>query len=456
MAFYDNDHWLLSHIRDSFLLTDNTGQCEIVMVGEDIPKQLKSNGTLQCYPGMEESDDEDLDGLGESYDVQMDMEYSHRERSNTAKRLEKMDLERKKAAKVNIKWENNPAISLTQQSELFQRKDFRKKTGQISKRQSLLSEQLEKCPNLPQNPFMEYAKFDGSAQVDIPIRKYRIFMCMLPKEHRMYPLQVIVVATAKVLEFIGLICYKYSNEHPDHPLKEDITRYGLYFTEDDGEVDWDLPCLDPRETISKFEFTALGLTEMKPSDRARHNMITRVETKDEESFIERQNKEQQEVAEDLAKMEGHTTAMEAPLYQSYRVYIINKVRTKTEICLGISGEKIEINPIITGKGAGRFWNRQRAVSYQIDNIAWCEITETKGSKTIFTLVYTPHSSTSENILVSSGQFKNHEFEADSITGEEIVRKINHILELHSSTSRKEYLSQKERKTARRKSFHLHR
>ncbi|XP_016910849.2 target of rapamycin complex 2 subunit MAPKAP1 isoform X1 [Apis cerana] len=462
MAFYDNEHWLLSHIRDSFLSTDNTGQCEMVMLGEDIPKQLKSNGMLQCYPGMEESDDEDLDALAESYDIQMDMEYSHRERTNTAQRLEKMDLEREKAAKISVKWKNDSIVPVTQQSELFQRKDFRKKTGQ-TKRYSLLSEQLEKCPNVPQNPFIEYAKFDGSAQVDIPIRKYRIFMCMLPKKQRTYPLHMIVLATAKVLEFIGLICYKYANEHPDHPLKDDITRYGLYFTEDDGEVDWDLPCLDPKETISKFEFTTLGLAEMKPSDRARHNMFSWVELRSEEDFLEGQN-EEQEVAEDLAKMEGHTTAMEAPLYQSYRVYIINKVRTKSEIYLGISGEKIEINPIITGKGAGRFWNRQRAVSYQIDNIAWCEITETKGSKTIFTLVYTPRSSTSD-ILVSSGQmqslhqsasFKNHEFEADSMTAEEIVRKINHILELHNSTSRKEYLSQKERKATRRKSFHLHR
>ncbi|PBC30557.1 target of rapamycin complex 2 subunit MAPKAP1 [Apis laboriosa] len=462
MAFYDNEHWLLSHIRDSFLSTDNTGQCEMVMLGEDIPKQLKSNGMLQCYPGMEESDDEDLDALAESYDIQMDMEYSHRERTNTAQRLEKMDLEREKAAKISVKWKNDSVVPVTQQSELFQRKDFRKKTGQ-TKRYSLLSEQLEKCPNVPQNPFIEYAKFDGSAQVDIPIRKYRIFMCMLPKKQRTYPLHMIVLATAKVLEFIGLICYKYANEHPDHPLKDDITRYGLYFTEDDGEVDWDLPCLDPKETISKFEFTTLGLAEMKPSDRARHNMFSWVELRSEEDFLEGQN-EEQEVAEDLAKMEGHTTAMEAPLYQSYRVYIINKVRTKSEIYLGISGEKIEINPIITGKGAGRFWNRQRAVSYQIDNIAWCEITETKGSKTIFTLVYTPRSSTSD-ILVSSGQmqslhqsasFKNHEFEADSMTAEEIVRKINHILELHNSTSRKEYLSQKERKATRRKSFHLHR
>lgn len=43
----------------------------MVMLGEDIPKQLKANGTLECYPGMEESDDEDIDAMAESYDIQM-------------------------------------------------------------------------------------------------------------------------------------------------------------------------------------------------------------------------------------------------------------------------------------------------------------------------------------------------------------------------------------------------
>jgi len=43
----------------------------MVILAENIPKQLKKNGTLQCYPGMEESDDEDLDVMGESYDIQM-------------------------------------------------------------------------------------------------------------------------------------------------------------------------------------------------------------------------------------------------------------------------------------------------------------------------------------------------------------------------------------------------
>lgn len=44
--------------------------CEAVMPREDIPKQLKANGA-QCYLGFEESDDEDLDALTESYDIQM-------------------------------------------------------------------------------------------------------------------------------------------------------------------------------------------------------------------------------------------------------------------------------------------------------------------------------------------------------------------------------------------------
>lgn len=39
--------------------------------------------------------------------------------------------------------------------------------------------------------------------------------------------------------------------------------------------------------------------------------------------------------EDSQRMKNHMTAMEAPLYQSYHVYIIHKVRTKTEIHLGM-------------------------------------------------------------------------------------------------------------------------
>lgn len=35
----------------------------------------------------------------------------------------------------------------------------------------------------------------------------------------------------------------------------------MYIAEDDGEVDRVFPCLDPKETVSKFEFRMLALIE---------------------------------------------------------------------------------------------------------------------------------------------------------------------------------------------------
>lgn len=52
-----------------------------------------------------------------------------------------------------------------ERAELFERKKFEHKpkvpTTNVKKR-SLLSEQLERCPNLPQNPYIEYSKCDGN------------------------------------------------------------------------------------------------------------------------------------------------------------------------------------------------------------------------------------------------------------------------------------------------------
>lgn len=144
--------------------------------------------------------------------------FSNRERTNIAQRLEKLEFEKDQAAKIkHIKWELNPDMNSADQEELFQRKDFKNKSNMNNniKNHSLFSEQLKKCPTLPQNPFMYFAKFDGSAQFEQPVKKYRICMCVLPKNLRMYPIQVSVVSNASVQELIGLICYKYTIEHPD-------------------------------------------------------------------------------------------------------------------------------------------------------------------------------------------------------------------------------------------------
>jgi hypothetical protein len=46
--------------------------CEMVMVGEDIPRKLSNMTKFDCYPGVDESDDEEdeMDVMGQSFDIQ--------------------------------------------------------------------------------------------------------------------------------------------------------------------------------------------------------------------------------------------------------------------------------------------------------------------------------------------------------------------------------------------------
>lgn len=72
---------------------------------------------------------------------------------------------------------------------------------------SLLSQKLQECINLPKNPYLIYAKFDGNGHVNIPTRRYKIFLTMLENESENIPLSISCVATAKVIELIGLILF---------------------------------------------------------------------------------------------------------------------------------------------------------------------------------------------------------------------------------------------------------
>ncbi|KAF5299340.1 hypothetical protein FQA39_LY02513 [Lamprigera yunnana] len=463
MALYDNKLWLLSHIRNSFISTDDTGMSEIVMVRDDVPKELADK--LDWCRDPEDSDDDEDDMTREPYDMHLDMDLEvHRQRSNTAVRLEKMDIAKKRAAKVkNIKWEVSPVPPSSEElSEIFVRKDLRTKDKTVKK--SLLSKQLERCTNLPQNPYMEYAKFDGSAQVGILTRKYRIYLTMLPEEHRNYPMIVSCIATAKIEELIGFILLKCSTIHGDFPLKP-VSHYGLYITEEDGEVDHDFPNLDPKECVAKFGFTCLGLVEHKyisknVSFESSRMLIQNGSFEDDISNSDKPKADEaKQITANMHLMKVHTKAMEAPLYQSYRVYIVNKMRAKAEIQLGISGEKIEIDPL-QQKNSKFTFVRQKAVSHHIDSVAWCEVTDTKSSGTTFRVVYSssfdtnstgPNSNvnvTQSPTLQTSTSFKHYDFEADHNTAEEIVQKINLILELRSSASRKEYIASRERKQRR--------
>ncbi|KAG1654955.1 Target of rapamycin complex 2 subunit MAPKAP1 [Nymphon striatum] len=482
MAFFDNEKFLISHIRHSFISCDDTGMCEAVMAGENLGNY-----------GIMDTDGVDMD-LSQSYDIVSDMDIgAHRHRSNTAVRLERLKKEKKNQVKTkNIQWTNNfnPHCTEEEVSDMFNKKEL--KSRPTVQKKSLLAEQLE----------FEYAKFDGKVHSGVPTKKIKIFLTMADASIRDYPMEVVILATAKVQDLIGLICWHYVDQKKTPELKERINCYSLHIAEDDGEVDWDFPCLDPKDTISKFGFSVLALVEKKntvvednsitisvniPNDG---NLKIKLESSevtakqlvdkvmnirgftknksqdfcleksststilDQNAIISSQNctnftlvnsadKKDTEKSEEWALK--NMIAMEAPLYRSFTVHMFQKLRTKAEVHLGISGEKIEIDPL--QQKSNKFWNRQlkqKSVSYDIDMVAACELVEVKYGKAIFRFI----------LQTGDNEFKFNDFETDRTTANHIIEKMLHILEMRSSTVRCDYLAStaQERKPSRRQFF----
>lgn len=489
MATYNNPHWLLSHIRNSFISTDDTGLSETVMLLEDIPHQYaqlhkqalreRSAGGVQetargegagvgkrnfedfyCYPGLDDSDEEELDSLSQSYEIQMDQDIGfHRQRSNTAQKLERMDIARRKAAKVKtIKYETAVQRSDETDNDLFVKKDVSK--ASTEERISVLSQQLESFPKMPQNKFLEYAKFDGTSQTES--KTFKIFLTMLPENQRSYPMQICVTATAKIQDFIGLICYKCSLAYPSVSLRS-IKYYGLFMTEEDGEIDIDFPPLDMGEPCVKFCFSHLAIAERKASEivsQPRLGSLTAglpsVSLLSGQTSVEFRDISEDKLKEDLFKMKDHTSKLEAPSYRAFQVNMIHKSRLKIEVQLGISGDKLEIDPI--QQKSSKLWPRQKSANHSMDSVVHCSISERKSTKSVVRIVYSAVSYT-QTLSVSGSEFatssptirqhhqqqqqraplfKHYDIETDPATAQEIVEKINNILEVQSSPVRQEY------------------
>lgn len=197
-------------------------------------------------------------------------------------------------------------------------------------------------------------------------------------------------------------------------MSQNVSNYGLCLAEEDGEVDHDFPCLDSKEPVTKFKLYCLALVEHKNVKNVSFEVTESIifARDDDDSKPGNKHRRCLEIFEsifnpltlfsdtvsevrdvacrDMQLMEGYMTAVEAPLYQSYTVYIISKVRTKTEIHLGISGEKLEIDPIQqkSSKFIGNL-GRQKAVSYPMDSIACCESMDIKGNRCVFRIMYSP-------------------------------------------------------------------
>ncbi|XP_049630124.1 target of rapamycin complex 2 subunit MAPKAP1 isoform X2 [Suncus etruscus] len=475
MAFLDNPTIILAHIRQSHVTSDDTGMCEMVLIDHDVDLEKIHPPSM---PGDSGSDIQGSNGETQGYvyaqsvDITSSWDFGIRRRSNTAQRLERLRKERQNQIKCkNIQWkERNSKQSAQELKSLFEKKSLKEKPPSSGK-QSILSVRLEQCPLQLNNPFNEYSKFDGKGHVGTTAtKKIDVYLPLHLSQDRLLPMTVVTMASARVQDLIGLICWQYTSEGREPKLNDNVSSYCLHIAEDDGEVDTDFPPLDSNEPIHKFGFSTLALVEKYSSSCLipKESLFVRINAAHGFSLIQVDNtkvtmkeillkavkrrKGSQKISgsradgvfEEDSQIDIATVQdmLSSHHYKSFKVSMIHRLRFTTDVQLGISGDKVEIDPVTNQKASTKFWIKQKPISIDSDLLCACDLAEEKSpSHAIFKLTY-----------LSNHDYKHLYFESDAATINEIVLKVNYILESRASTARADYSAQKQRKLNRRTSF----
>uniref|UniRef100_A0A8C6EIF6 Target of rapamycin complex 2 subunit MAPKAP1 n=1 Tax=Microcebus murinus TaxID=30608 RepID=A0A8C6EIF6_MICMU len=475
MAFLDNPTIILAHIRQSHVTSDDTGMCEMVLIDHDVDLEKIHPPSMPGDSGSEiQGSNGETQGYiyAQSVDITSSWDFGIRRRSNTAQRLERLRKERQNQIKCkNIQWkERNSKQSAQELKSLFEKKSLKEKPPSSGK-QSILSVRLEQCPLQLNNPFNEYSKFDGKGHVGTTAtKKIDVYLPLHSSQDRLLPMTVVTMASARVQDLIGLICWQYTSEGREPKLNDNVSAYCLHIAEDDGEVDTDFPPLDSNEPIHKFGFSTLALVEKysSPGLTSKESLFVRINAAHGFSLIQVDNtkvtmkeillkavkrrKGSQKISgsradgvfEEDSQIDIATVQdmLSSHHYKSFKVSMIHRLRFTTDVQLGISGDKVEIDPVTNQKASTKFWIKQKPISIDSDLLCACDLAEEKSpSHAIFKLTY-----------LSNHDYKHLYFESDAATVNEIVLKVNYILESRASTARAEYFAQKQRKLNRRTSF----
>ncbi|XP_005213203.1 target of rapamycin complex 2 subunit MAPKAP1 isoform X2 [Bos indicus] len=475
MAFLDNPTIILAHIRQSHVTSDDTGMCEMVLIDHDVDLEKIHPPSMPGDSGSEiQGSNGETQGYvyAQSVDITSSWDFGIRRRSNTAQRLERLRKERQNQIKCkNIQWkERNSKQSAQELKSLFEKKSLKEKPPNSGK-QSILSVRLEQCPLQLNNPFNEYSKFDGKGHVGTTAtKKIDVYLPLHSSQDRLLPMTVVTMASARVQDLIGLICWQYTSEGREPKLNDNVSAYCLHIAEDDGEVDTDFPPLDSNEPIHKFGFSTLALVEKysSPGLTSKESLFVRINAAHGFSLIQVDNtkvtmkeillkavkrrKGSQKISgsradgvfEEDSQIDIATVQdmLSSHHYKSFKVSMIHRLRFTTDVQLGISGDKVEIDPVTSQKASTKFWIKQKPISIDSDLLCACDLAEEKSpSHAIFKLTY-----------LSNHDYKHLYFESDAATVNEIVLKVNYILESRASTARADYFAQKQRKLNRRTSF----
>lgn len=128
MALYDNPLWILSHIRNSFIVSDDTGNSELVMAGDKFPgciEKIAEQESVLPFLKLDDVEDADDEFRPKSLEIRENTRpIGYRPRCNTEIKLEKMKRDRKNAPNIRtVSW-RPPSSELSQEEldRLFPRK----------------------------------------------------------------------------------------------------------------------------------------------------------------------------------------------------------------------------------------------------------------------------------------------------------------------------------------------
>uniref|UniRef100_A0A8C6STA5 Target of rapamycin complex 2 subunit MAPKAP1 n=1 Tax=Neogobius melanostomus TaxID=47308 RepID=A0A8C6STA5_9GOBI len=214
---------------------------------------------------------------------------------------------------------------------------------------------------------------------------------------------VVTIANARVHDLIGLICWQYTSEGREPKLNDNVNAYCLHIAEDDGEVDTDFPPLDSNEPIHKFGFSTLALVEKysSPGLASRQSLFVRINAAHGFSLIPvdslkitmkdilQKAMKKRKGSQKGSGSRGEESSEEDPPidittvqdmlsshhYKSFKISMIHKLRFTTDVQLGISGEKVEIDPVTNQKASTKFWIRQKPISIDSDHLCACDLVE---------------------------------------------------------------------------------
>nr|XP_014425875.1 target of rapamycin complex 2 subunit MAPKAP1 isoform X5 [Pelodiscus sinensis] len=480
MAFLDNPAIILAHIRQSHVTSDDTGMCEMVLIDHDVDVEKFNPSSMTGDSGSEmQGTNGDTQGYvySQSVDITSSWDFGIRRRSNTAQRLERLRKERQNQIKCkNVQWKERNAsysdftflhltsspslvhegikldlesdlIAAEELSSLFEKKNFRVKCPHSGK-QSLLAVRLEQCPLQLNNPFNEYSKFDGKGHVGTTAtKKIDVYLPLHTSQDKLLPMTVVTIANAKVHDLIGLICWQYTSEGREPKLKNAAHGFSLIQVDSMKVTMKDIlqKALKRRKGSQRGSGPQYRL-EKQSEPNVPVDLDCTLESQSTVEFcLVRENSSRgEETSEEDPQMDIATVQdmLSSHHYKSFKVSMVHRLRFTTDVQLGISGDKVEIDPVTNQKASTKFWIKQKPISIDSELLCACDLAEEKSpSHAIFKLTY-----------LSNHDYKHLYFESDAATINEIVLKVNYILESRASTARADYFAQKQRKLSRRTSF----